>query len=609
MPGRDERRGAWGAMSGPPIFPSALLDVMKVPPAGDPAVAVLADLVPGRPDDVACDVLVVGGGTGGVAAALAAARAGRTVCLTEETDWIGGQLTAQGVSALDEHEHIERFGGTRTYYALREAIRDHYRRLSPALAPQSRPNPGNCWVTRLAFEPRVALGVLESWVEPLVATGRLRIFRRTKVASAETAGDRITRLLAVHLDDRRCLAFRPRLIIDATEWGDVLPLAGAEYMVGAESRAQTGEPHAQPHEPKGRCVQSFTYTFVLERTPDGSRHVIPRPDKYEHYRDGQPYALRIFVHGGEIYGEETRWLDYQVFERAAGTKGGLWTYRRLIDRTLFPGVHDADLSLINWPGNDYRDASILDRSPLEQARALQDAKRVSLGFLHWLQSEVPRPDGARGVPELRPRPDVLGTGDGLSQFPYIREGRRLRALTTVREHDVSAAHQPGARARHFADSVGVGWYPIDIHQAGPDDVGVSCRTRPFQIPMGALIPVRVRNLLAGAKNLGVTHITNGCYRLHPVEWNTGEAAGALAAFALETKRDPAEVWQDPVARVELQRRLATAGVPLCWFTDVGVEHPAFAALQTAAVTGEVAGAPDSLEAAALPAAVRARYGL
>ena len=81
----------------------------------------------------------------------------------------------------------------------------------------------------------------------------------------------------------------------------------------------------------------------------------------------------------------------------------------------------------------------------------------------------------------------------------------------------------------------------DIHNAGPDDVGVSCRTRPFQVPLGALIPVRIRNLLAGAKNLGTTHITNGCYRLHPVEWNTGEAAGLLAAHALETGRDPAAI--------------------------------------------------------------------
>ncbi len=418
-------------------------------------------------------------------------------------------------------------------------------------------------------------------------------------------------MLAVNLDNRHWLRVRPRMVIDATELGDLLPLAGAEYVLGAESKAETGEPHAQPVEPKAHCVQSFTYTFVVERTTTGERHVIPKPERYEHYRDGQPYSLRIHVHGGEIYGEETRWLEYQVLEQAPGTKGGLWTYRRLIDQSLFPpgGGYPDDISMINWPGNDYRDRSLLDRAPLEQAKALQDAKRVSLGFLHWLQTAAPRAGGPPGFPEFKPRPDVFGTADTLGKHPYIRESRRIRALKTIVEQEVSAEYQRSARAAHFADTVGVGWYPIDIHNAGADDVGVSCRTRPFQIPLGALIPARVKNLLAGAKNLGTTHITNGCYRLHPVEWNTGEAAGALAAFALEIGRDPAAVHGEPALRRAFQRRLASEGVPLYWFTDVGVDHPAFAALQIAALAGEIQGAPDSLEAAALPAAARGRFGL
>ncbi|HEV8458779.1 MAG TPA: FAD-dependent oxidoreductase, partial [Methylomirabilota bacterium] len=267
------------------------------------------------------------------------------------------------------------------------------------------------------------------------------------------------------------------------------------------------------------------------------------------------------------------------------------------------------ISMINWPGNDYRDQSILDRSPLEQAQALQDAKRVSLGFLHWLQTEAPRPGAPPGFAELKPRPDVFATADALAKHPYIRECRRLRSLKTVVEGEVSAEYQRGARAQHFEDSVGLGWYPIDIHNSGPDDVGVSCRTRPFQIPLGALIPVRVRNLLAGAKNLGTTHITNGCYRLHPIEWNVGEAAGALAAFALETGHDPVAIQADPQLRRDFQRRLVGEGVPLYWFTDVDVGHPAFSPLQLAAVTGEVTGAHDRLEAEALPADVRRRFGL
>jgi hypothetical protein len=113
----------------------------------------------------------------------------------------------------------------------------------------------------------------------------------------------------------------------------------------------------------------------------------------------------------------------------------------------------------------------------------------------------------------------------------------------------------------------VGWYPIDIHRSGPDDIGASCRTKPFQIPLGALIPIRMQNLLAGAKNIGTTHITNGCYRLHPVEWNIGEAAGALAAFALERGVAPAAVREQLLE--DFQERLRGEGVPLAW-PDLGV---------------------------------------
>ena len=510
---------------------------MRVPASGDPSLAVLRAEPPGSSRTESCEILIAGGGTGGVAAALAAARSGRRVVLLEETDWLGGQMTAQGVSALDEHEHIESFGGTRSYYEFRNAIRAHY----------GERNPGHCWVTRLAFEPRVAVGVLERMLEPHVEAGRLTIHRRMKVVGATTEGDRITEVVAMGLEDGRLIRFHPQLVIDATELGDLLPLCGAEHVIGAETIEQTGERQAQPVEAKPHCVQSFTYTFACERRGDGENHVIPRPEKYEHYKSAQPYSLRIEVHGGEIYGEESGWLQYSLYKQLPGTKGGLWSYRRLVEKE--------NLTMFNWPGNDYRDRSILDCPALDAAKALQDAKRVSLGFLYWLQTE-------ERAPELKLRPDVMDTPDGLSKHPYIRESRRIRARKTIVEQEVSARYQTGPHAAHFADSVGVGWYPIDIHRSGPDDVGASCRTKPFQIPLGALLPVRIENLIAGGKNLGTTHITNGCYRLHPVEWNIGEAAGALAAFALGDRLPPAAVREHSLAR--FQRRLLDEGVPIEW---------------------------------------------
>jgi hypothetical protein len=466
--------------------------------------------------------------------------------LLEETDWIGGQMTAQGVAALDEHEYIESFGGTRSYYELRNAIRRHY----------GSANPGNCWVTRLAFEPRIAVAVIEAMLQPHVEAGRLRIHLRTKAVAASSEGDRITSVVTMNLDERSLLRFRPALVIDATELGDLLPLCGAEHVVGAETIAQTGEKQAQPAEPKAHCVQSFTYTFACERMPEGENHAIPRPEKYEHYKAAQPYSLKIEVHGGEIYGEESGWLQYSLYEQLPGTKGGLWTYRRLVE--------ERNLTMFNWPGNDYRDCSIINASPAQVAHALQDAKRVSLGFLYWLQTD-------QNAPELKLRPDVMGTADGLSKHPYIRESRRIKARKTIIEQEVSAHHQSGPRAAHYADSVGVGWYPIDIHRSGPDDVGASCRTKPFQIPLA--------NLIAGGKNLGATHITNGCYRLHPIEWNIGEAAGALAAFALDECVEPAEVHAQPDRLHRFQRRLLGEGVPLAWLTETGVGDANFVSTQ------------------------------
>ena len=542
----------------------ALVDVMRVPVDGDPSCAIVpvTNLAVAR--TIECDVLIVGGGTGGVAAALAAARRGRRVHLTEETDWIGGQLTAQGVSALDEHEHIERFGGTASYYSLRNAVRDHYRPHAGAAGRRADFNPGNCWVTRLAFEPKVALAAMMALLQPHIDAGRLTLHLRSKPAAAEVDGDRISSVTAVDLEHGSAVRFCPGVVLDATELGDLLPLVGAEYVSGAETGAETGEPHAQPTEPKPHCVQSFTYVLGVARRPLGEHHVIARPARYDFFRAAQPYSLRSEVHGGEIYGEESGWLSYKVFETMPGTKGGLLTYRRLIDNAQFGPSYPTELSIFNWPGNDYRETSIIDRPAAAVAAALQDAKRASLGFLHWVQTEAPTAADRLGAPELRLQPDIMGTTDGVAKFPYIRESRRIKALRTIVEQDVSAHFQNGPTAARFEDSVGVGWYPIDIHRAGPEDVGISCRTRPFQIPLGALVPVRLRNLIAAAKNIGTTHITNGCYRLHPVEWNIGEAAGALAAFCLAHGETPAAVYGNTELRSVFQRSLVADGVPLDW---------------------------------------------
>ena len=168
----------------------------------------------------------------------------------------------------------------------------------------------------------------------------------------------------------------------------------------------------------------------------------------------------------------------------------------------------------------------------------------------------------------------------------------MNALVTVREQDIAAPWQPAARARAFDDTAGIGFYPIDIHGCSPRKPLPA--SKPFQIPLGALISRDISNLLAGGKSIGATHITNGAYRLHPTEWAIGEAAGALAAWSVRRRLAPAELHRDHAELRGLQRELLKMGHPLIWFDDVTPETPGFREIQWDALEGRTPLDPASL---------------
>ena len=565
--------------------PVELVDVQAVRATGDPASFIHTVTVPAQPAEVACDVLVAGAGAGGFAAALRSGMRGHSVCLTEETDWIGGQLTAGGVPALDEHKFIEFTGATRTYYDMRNRIRDYYRRggaytLSPAAAAWENFNPGSCYVSALCFEPKAGVAVLEQMLAPY--RHKVQVLLRTQVFRLQVMDRRIVSALAYRFDQREVVRLRPRFVLDATELGDLLPLAGVPYVAGSEAKSDTGEPHAAA-ESNPACVQSFTYPFAID-VAAGQDNRIAKPEGYERFRDGQPFSLRV------NYNADFGWrgpFQYKMFGDDAPvpnnmSPGPFFSWRRLLAAKNFSGPNaPGDLALMNWPRQDYHDESILDREPRDLARILQQAKRVSLAFLYWLQTDLERDDGkGKGYPELRLRKEVMGAGDGLSKYPYIRESRRIVPKTgRVVEQDIVAEFQSGSRARWLDDSVGTGFYMVDIHPCGANERGRMMMPRPFQVPMGALVPQGVTNLLAAGKNIGVTHLTNGAFRLHPVEWNVGEAAAVMASLAMQGQGG---AWPKPEA---VQPVLAEAGVPLVWFDDLRIDHPAFSAIHQAAIRG------------------------
>jgi hypothetical protein len=307
----------------------------------------------------------------------------------------------------------------------------------------------------------------------------------------------------------------------------------------------------------------------LEWRP-GEDHTLDRPQGYEFWQSyqadfwpgpqlgwrtqepetGRPFSRPLFSHTGEQ---------------------DLWTFRRI----RYGGHYTdrvPDVTLLNWPQADYWLTPLIGVTGPERMASLAKARELTLCFVHWMQTDAPRPDGGNGYPQLRLCPEVLDTQDGLAAAAYVRESRRIAAEFTVLETHVGVEARPGLdRAEAFADSVGVGCYRIDLHPSTAGRGYLDIATYPFQIPLGALIPQRLDNLLAAGKCLGVTHVTNGCYRLHPVEWNVGEAAGALAAFCLDRRMSPRAVRNSPASLADFQALLTSLGVQLHWPTELQTE--------------------------------------
>ncbi len=522
------------------------------------------------------EVLVVGGGLGGVAAALAAVRRGRRVIMTEQYDWLGGQLTSQAVPP-DEHRWVEQFGVTRSYRELREGIRRYYRQHYP-LTERARAwqelNPGAGTVSRLCHEPRVAVAVLHAMLAPYRSSRRLQILQPAVPIAATMDLDAVTSVTVCDPRSHDETTITADYVLDATETGDLLPLTGCEYVTGFESNKDTGEPSA-PDEAQPLNMQAISVCFAMDDV-DGD-HTIDKPASYDRWRAFQPDfwgapLLSWTAPNPRTRKPQTRFFrpnpdgEPQDVQGDLTMEGGdleLWTFRRIAARKNFVDGHYAsDITLVNWPMIDYFEGPVFDVP--DAADHLQRARDLSRCFFYWMQTEAPRPDGGTGFPGLRLRGDITGGADGLAMAPYVRESRRILARRTVVEQDLCLAVRGDRGAMSYPDSVGIGMYRIDLHPSTGGDNYIDIGASPFEIPLGALLPQRLTNLIAAGKNIGTTHITNGCYRLHPVEWNLGEVAGTLAAFCLDRGIRSAQVHERTDDLAAFQQQLVAAGVELHW---------------------------------------------
>lgn len=575
--------------------------------AGAGAIAYRTDAV-GAADTLSADILIAGGGVGGVAAALAALKLGRSVILTEETDWLGGQLTAQAVPP-DENPWIETTGCTASYRQFRNDVRSFYRQnYALRKAPYANPylNPGMGTVSALCHEAPVSLAVLTATLKQTAAlnpNAKLTVLLRhvPKSVTLNGTGDQINAVTFTDLGagnvDRTVQA---AYVLDATELGDLLPLANVDFVTGAESkkdqRLDTVQPnseelHALDGDAQPLDQQAVSWCFPMEYIP-GEDFTINKPNNYDKWsaftpKFQQPWPGKL-LSWTDTHPETLQPRTRYLFEgpTSQDLNGDMWHYRRIFwhDQCL-SGIYPSDVTVTNWPQSDYWLTPLAGPkgSAFDKQTALTEAKELSMALLYWMQTEAPHdPSGSkRGYPGLRTRPDLTGTPDGFAKSVYVRESRRIKAAFTIYEKYVGVGERQQRNlppsAEVFPDSVGIGYYRIDLHPSHGDGnrlyngrTYVDVASYRFQIPLGAFIQQndKVKNLLPACKNIGTTHITNGCYRLHPVEWNIGEAAGALAAYCLNTSLGPSAVYAAVKQRTDygsdFQNTLRQLGFVLVW---------------------------------------------
>lgn len=532
------------------------------------------------------EVVIVGGGTGGCAAALALGEAGVRTVVIEPSAWIGGQLTSQAVPP-DENRWVETFGSTRSYRRMRTLVREHYR-ANESLTPETKAtehlNPGGGWVSRLCAAPRVIHGVLREMLEPHARSGVLTVLIRTEIVSATCDGDRLASVRVRDLDTGVEGEITGRIFLEASETGDLLELAGIESRIGAECAGEFGERHA-PDGADADRQQPPSWCFALEHRPGDDTGLIERPAGYDELRAWVP-VMHDRPWPGPLFSwvipthsvEGSRVLDLVPWpEEPVDRPWELWRYRRIVEAKAHTDGRP-DVCLVNWVQMDDFRTPYLSLPREMRTMAWANARQLSLCLLYWMQTEAPRRDGGRGFPGLRLRGHELGTDDGFAMMPYIREPRRMIARRILTEADIGSEQRgrPGAGengappeglAEQFPDSVAIGHYHIDLHPTPTGHNSVYVEAAPFQIPLRSLVPVRVRNVLASGKCLGVTHIANGATRMHAVEWGVGEAAGVAAAVCVSEGVMPEKLGEQGKTTDLIRTRLTERGAPVAWPWD------------------------------------------
>ena len=530
---------------------------------------------------VSYDIVIAGGGMGGTAAAIQASRLGARVLIVEPTGILGGQSTAAGVSTMDDMSRLRESG---IYHEFMDKVREHYGTMRKSTATSYWKTDGK------AFEPHVGHKLLQE----MTASADILFHSEITSVASEDGGKRIT---VSSLEGPKSIFCR--LLIDASEYGDVIPMAGLRYRSG-----NSLSPDMNPDS----MIQDITWTAVIRKYPKG----IP-----EHLRPKLP-----------LPGWEKARKNYTSYvsrnEFGAGKKSPFTLPAEFSAHNAYRAVPDSFLpgsytgarkdwkritkTGVNW-GNDYPGQYGWDEkfglpiayleSPDFRAEIDREALIKTLHFIYYVQNVLGEswsvdeneygdlPSAAKDLPE-----EWKTIARHMPPIPYVRECRRILGEYTYNSEAIytnSMSYRDG-KNHELEDAIAIGGYILDLHAGDDDDdfeheLGENQEAirkhepaGAFQVPMRVFIPASDDHFLAAEKNLSMSRLASGALRLQPVCMMTGQAVGALAALSLKEGVRPREVH--PVC---VQKVLADFGVmlSLAEYQDVPPDSPYYADVQIA----------------------------
>lgn len=480
------------------------------------------------------DVLIVGAGASGTAAAIQCARMGVPVILVSENEWLGGMITAAGVSAFDGNHNMP----SGIWAEFREQLYKVYGGPSKV---------ANGWVSNTLFEPHVGDSIFKAMVKPLKS---LTILYNHSFEKAITKGNTVTGAWFSNEKNNLRKSITAKIVIDATELGDVMASAKIPFDVGMEASSVTGENVNVPE--SNDIIQDMTYVAVLKDYGKSTDRTIAKPANYDPMEfDG---CCNEFCSKPEK-------LTSNV------------TAQKMLDYGKLPN----NKYMINWPGkgNDIY-LNIINLTPEQRNEELKKAKAKTLRFLYFLQTQF-------GFKHLDLADDEFPTEDKLALIPYHRESRRLQGIVRFKIQHIATPFNYNL----YRTGIAVGDYPIDHHhrenEKAPQHLGFY-PVPSYNLPLGVLIPKQHNGIIIAEKSTSISNVVNGTTRLQPIVMLTGQAAGTLAALSVKNKKQPRYIEVRAVQTVLLQ-----SGAYIMPYFDVKPTHPHFIAIQKIGATGILKG--------------------